>query len=100
MQKLKFSLKFKKKILLTSYLRVVACCTVFIYLLSNLSNDRVAPKGLACTWVLPQTHTATNTIQSTLYKTSTKQIIIGLRQLCRHNFEHNRQVKASSIMSA
>jgi len=42
-----------------------------------LSNDRVAPKGLACTWVLPQTHTATSTIQSTLYKTSTKQIIIS-----------------------
>ena len=60
-------------------LTVLGCHTVhlhgdtlfilFIYLLSNLSNDRVAPKGLACTWVLPQTHTATNTIQSTLYRT-------------------------------
>ena len=36
---------------------------LFNYLLSNLSNDKVAPKGLACTWVLPQTHTATNTLQ-------------------------------------
>ena len=25
---------------------------------------------------------------------------LGLRQLCRHNFEHNRYLKASSIMPA
>ena len=60
---------------------------LFIYLLSNLSNDRVAPKGLAYTWVLPQTHTATNTIQSNIiqnkHKTNNYQLTKKKQQILR-----------------
>jgi len=49
---------------------------LFIYYLI-CQKTGLHQKALACAWVLPQTHTATNTTQSTLYKTSTKQIIIS-----------------------
>ena len=45
------------------------------YYLSNLSIDRVAPKGIACTRVLPKTHTdiyITNTTKKTKTKLQNK----------------------------